>query len=154
MHTFCQTRLLPLLALTLSTLSFLNHTVAEDIRTSAQTRIVLAGDSTVTDDAGWGKGFAEFLNDLGSDRIKGNHEHARWVSLSGQNDGQPVTITVLCHRDNFRAPQAARLHPTKPYFVFCSWQTRFPPTRGRWGTTDDIDSRKSWGCGRSLRHEN
>ena len=97
---------------------------------------------------------SEFLNDLGSDRIKGNHEHARWVSLSGQNDGQPVTITVLCHRDNFRAPQAARLHPTKPYFVFCSWQTRFPPTRGRWGTTDDIDSRKSWGCGRSLRHEN
>jgi len=29
-----------------------------------------------------------------------------------------VTIAVLCHRDNFRAPQAARIHPTKPYFVF------------------------------------
>jgi hypothetical protein len=61
---------------------------------------------------------SEFLNDLGSDRIKGNHEHARWVSLTGKIDGQPVTITILCHRDNFRAPQAARLHPTKPYFVF------------------------------------
>ena len=61
---------------------------------------------------------SEFLNDLGSDRIKGNHEHAHWVSLTGQIDGQPVTITVLCHRDNFRSPQAARLHPTKPYFVF------------------------------------
>jgi lysophospholipase L1-like esterase len=59
-----------------------------------------------------------FLNDLGSDRLKGNHEHARWVSLTGQIDGQPVTITVLCHRDNFRSPQAARIHPTKPYFVF------------------------------------
>jgi lysophospholipase L1-like esterase len=59
-----------------------------------------------------------FLNDLGSDRIKGNHEHARWVSLTGQIDGKPVTITVLCHGDNFRAPQAARIHPTKPYFVF------------------------------------
>ena len=57
-------------------------------------------------------------NDLGSDRIKGNHEHARWVSVTGNIDGKPVTISVLSHRDNFRAPQAARLHPTKPYFVF------------------------------------
>ena len=60
----------------------------------------------------------EFLNDHGSDRIKGNHEHARWVALTGHMDGQTVTIAVLCHRDNFRAPQAARIHPTKPYFVF------------------------------------
>ena len=59
-----------------------------------------------------------FLNDLGSDRIKGNHEHARWVSFTGQIDGQPVTITILSHRDNFRSPQPARIHPTKPYFVF------------------------------------
>ena len=61
---------------------------------------------------------SEFRNDIGSDRMKGNHEHARWVSFFTQNLGKPVTITVLCHRDNFRAPQAARLHPTKPYFVF------------------------------------
>ena len=63
------------------------------------------------------RGYAgELLNR--ADRITGNHEHARWVSLTGQISGQPVTITVLCHRGNFRAPQAARLHPTKPYFVF------------------------------------
>ncbi len=61
---------------------------------------------------------SEMTNDLGSDRIKANHEHARWVSVSGEIEGQLVTITVLCHRDNFRAPQAARLHPTKPYFAF------------------------------------
>jgi len=61
---------------------------------------------------------SEMTNDLGSDRIKGNHEPARWVSVTGHVNGKPVTITVLCHRDNFRAPQAARLHPTKPYFVF------------------------------------
>ena len=61
---------------------------------------------------------SEFLNDNGSDRIKGNHEHARWVALTGQMNGSAVTIAVLCHRDNFRAPQAARIHPTKPYFVF------------------------------------
>ena len=26
--------------------------------------------------------------------------------------------SILCHRDNFQSPQAARLHPTKPYFVY------------------------------------
>ena len=61
---------------------------------------------------------SQFLNDHGSDRVKGNHEHARWVCLTGQKNGHSVTISVLCHRDNFRAPQAARIHPTKPYFVF------------------------------------
>jgi hypothetical protein len=61
---------------------------------------------------------SRFVNDHGSDRKKGNHEHAKWVALTGNLDGQAVSITVLCHRDNFRAPQAARLHPSKPYFVF------------------------------------
>lgn len=59
-----------------------------------------------------------FLNDLGSHRVEGNHQHAKWVSLWGIMDDQPVSITVLCHAANFRAPQAARLHPTKPYFCF------------------------------------
>jgi hypothetical protein len=59
-----------------------------------------------------------FLNDLGSDRIEGNHQHAKWVALWGEIDGHPVSIAVLSHAENFRAPQAARLHPTKPYFCF------------------------------------
>ena len=61
---------------------------------------------------------SDFLNDLGSERRKGNHEHAKWVSLTGTIEAIPVSITVLCHAENFRAPQAARLHPTKPYFCF------------------------------------
>jgi hypothetical protein len=61
---------------------------------------------------------SEFLNDLGSERKKGNHQRAKWVALGGSIDGNPVNIAVLCHADNFRAPQAARLHPTKPYFCF------------------------------------
>lgn len=61
---------------------------------------------------------SDFLNDLGSQRVKGNHEHARWVSLYGQIDGQSASITVLSQADNLRAPQAARLHPSKPYFCF------------------------------------
>jgi len=61
---------------------------------------------------------SEFVNDLGSGRVKGNHQHAKWVALTGSIDREPVTIAVLCHTDNFRAPQAARLHPAKPYFCF------------------------------------
>ena len=61
---------------------------------------------------------SDFENDLGSNRVKGNHEHAKWVALTGRIDDAPATIAVLCHPDNFRAPQAARLHPTKPYFCF------------------------------------
>ena len=59
-----------------------------------------------------------FLNDLGSQRETGNHQHARWVALWGHIDSQAVSIVVLCHANNFRSPQAARLHPTKPYFCF------------------------------------
>jgi hypothetical protein len=59
-----------------------------------------------------------FLNDLGSDRIEGNHQHAKWVALWGHIDGHPVSVAMLSHVNNFRAPQATRLHPTKPYFCF------------------------------------
>jgi len=59
-----------------------------------------------------------FLNSLGSKRTEGNHQHAKWVSLWGETEGKPVSITVLCHSTNFRAPQTARIHPTKPYFCF------------------------------------
>ena len=64
------------------------------------------------------QGAFEFLNDHGSDVIQGNHEKARWVSLIGDVDGNPVSITVLSHSENFRAPQTARLYPSKPYFCF------------------------------------
>ncbi|MEM7478708.1 MAG: PmoA family protein, partial [Planctomycetota bacterium] len=68
-----------------------------------------------------GKGSREpssFLNDLGSDRIKGNHQKSKWVALTGEIDGQPATIAVLSHPSNFRSPQTVRLHPTKPYFAY------------------------------------
>jgi hypothetical protein len=61
---------------------------------------------------------SRILNDAGSDRIVGNHQHSRWVSLTGEIQGNPVSITVMCHPDNFRSPQAARLHPSKPYFCY------------------------------------
>ncbi len=59
-----------------------------------------------------------FVNSQGADRIQGNLQKAKWVALSGVLDDQPVTVSVLCHANNYRAPQAARLHPSKPYFCF------------------------------------
>jgi hypothetical protein len=58
------------------------------------------------------------VNDQGEDRIRGDAKPTRWIAVGGQIDGRPVSITVLCHQDNFRAPQAVRMHPTKPYFAF------------------------------------
>ena len=82
------------------------------------TRWLTADDSDTRTRGNFARESSAFLNDLGSNRINGNHQHAKWVALWGNVDGKPVSIAVLCHADNFRAPQAARLHPTKPYFCF------------------------------------
>jgi hypothetical protein len=60
----------------------------------------------------------EIINSDGQDRQSGNARPTRWVMLTGEIDGEAVSIAVLCHPKNFRAPQSARLHPTKPYFCF------------------------------------
>ncbi|MFO0940413.1 MAG: DUF6807 family protein [Pirellulales bacterium] len=60
----------------------------------------------------------EFTNDQGHQRVEGNAEHTKWVVATGQIDGRTVSIVTMCHSHNFRAPQAARLHPTKPYFAY------------------------------------
>ncbi|MDZ4848132.1 MAG: PmoA family protein [Pirellulaceae bacterium] len=61
---------------------------------------------------------SSFINNLGQDRIEGNHAPSTWVALSGTIDQKDVSIAVLGHPQNFRAPQLARLHGTKPYFCF------------------------------------
>lgn len=47
-----------------------------------------------------------------------NHTHARWVDASGLINGQAAGATVFDHPVNFRYPQAIRVHPTMPYFVY------------------------------------
>ncbi len=49
-------------------------------------------------------------------RIDGNHARCSWVRLTGKVE--PRGLLVLSHRDNFRSPQAVRIHPKMPYFVF------------------------------------
>ncbi len=61
---------------------------------------------------------SSFLNSSGQDRKIGNHSPTTWVALTGMIDQQSVCIAVLSHPKNFRAPQPARLHGTKPYFCF------------------------------------
>lgn len=79
---------------------------------------LLPGDRDSKSDESKRRLGCQFLNDQGSGREKGNHETSRWVSMSGMVDGNPAGIIMLCHRDNLRSPQSARLHPTKPYFCF------------------------------------
>jgi hypothetical protein len=61
---------------------------------------------------------SQFLNDQGQDRIFGNHLPTKWVALTGKLDSLDATIVVLSHSKNFRSPQPARLHGSKPYFCF------------------------------------
>jgi len=63
---------------------------------------------------------AIMTNSQRSDRIKGNHEATNWVAMSGSHEGRDVCVAVFSHKDNFRSPQPARLHPTKPYFCFAA----------------------------------
>ena len=82
------------------------------------TRWLSAQDRWARDHPDLSREPSKFVNGLGSGRVKGNHQHTKWVALTGSMDGKPATIVVLSHAKNFRAPQAARLHPTKPYFCF------------------------------------
>ncbi len=63
-------------------------------------------------------GTCDFLTSDGHTRIEGNHSHPRWVSMNGIVDGTAANVTVLCHPNNFRFPQAVRIHPKMPYFTF------------------------------------
>lgn len=61
---------------------------------------------------------SSFLNSAGQDRKSGNHTPSTWVALSGTIEQQNACIALLSHSKNFRAPQPARLHDSKPYFCF------------------------------------
>jgi hypothetical protein len=70
-----------------------------------------------------GKDKTSFLTSEGeTDRVKGNETRGRWCHISGDVDGARAGIAILCHPDNFRAPQPMRLHPTEPFFCFAPSQ--------------------------------
>jgi len=57
-----------------------------------------------------------------TDRVKGNTTRARWCHISGMVDGERAGIAILCHPENFRAPQPMRLHPSEPFFCYAPSQ--------------------------------
>jgi hypothetical protein len=67
-----------------------------------------------------------FLTSEGKTRENGNETKGRWAHMGGELDGKLTGIALLCHPDNFRAPQALRLHPKEPYFCYC------PSQDGEW----------------------
>lgn len=58
--------------------------------------------------------FSVLTSEGESDRVKANQNRCRWVDLSGQTDGQLCGLAILCHPDNFRAPQPVRVNPKNP----------------------------------------
>jgi hypothetical protein len=70
-----------------------------------------------------GKTNAHYLTSEGiTDRIAGHGTRARWCDISGLVEGQLAGITILCHPDNFRAPQHMRIHPSEPFFCYAPQQ--------------------------------
>lgn len=81
------------------------------------------GGFAVRGSAEWGEADqggtgAVFLTSDGKGRIDGNHAHCSFVRVTGRVKGEPCGLLVLSHPDNFRSPQAVRIHPKMPYFVF------------------------------------
>lgn len=61
---------------------------------------------------------ARVLTGAGDARPAANHTHPGWVALYGDTPSGMAGIAALDHPDNFRFPQAVRVHPEMPYFCF------------------------------------
>ena len=65
----------------------------------------------------------DFLTSEGEqDRVKGHATRGRWCYIGGRVNGKQAGLVILCHPDNFRAPQPMRIHPTEPFFCFAPQQ--------------------------------
>ena len=65
----------------------------------------------------------EFLTSTGeTDRVKGNETRANWCHIGGEVDGVFTGVTIMCHPENFRAPQPMRIHPKEPFFCYAPSQ--------------------------------
>lgn len=70
-----------------------------------------------------GAGNCWFLTSNGeTNRVAGNETRGRWCWIGGTVEGAIAGMAILCHPDNFRAPQPMRLHPTEPFFCYAPSQ--------------------------------
>lgn len=61
----------------------------------------------------WNIVTSEGMKDTAADQT-----HARWVDAYGMIDGAIAGAAVFNHPDNFRYPQAIRVHPAMPYWAW------------------------------------
>ncbi len=61
---------------------------------------------------------AKVITGLGNTRQTANHTHPGWVAIYGPVTSGTAGIAAMDHPDNFRHPQAVRVHPEMPYFCF------------------------------------
>jgi hypothetical protein len=62
-------------------------------------------------------GLANFLTSDGlTTRDSANHTHPEWTAIYGDLPEGKAGMAVIPHPDNFRWPQAVRVHPDLPYF--------------------------------------
>ncbi len=67
----------------------------------------------------WAKGSdVAALTSEGMDRAGADGAKARWLSLYGTVRGKTAGIALLEHPANLHAPNAVRMHPDMPYYVF------------------------------------
>lgn len=81
------------------------------------------GGMCIRGPAKWSDGDA-MLTSEGKSQVEGNHTRPAWVALfgkafkPGEADSEWGGIAAISHPDNFRDPQAVRLHPEMSYFCF------------------------------------
>lgn len=61
---------------------------------------------------------AQVLTSEGKDRVGADASTARWVDMRGQVEGKQAGVALLEHPTNPRTPNALRVHPEVPYYVF------------------------------------
>jgi hypothetical protein len=70
---------------------------------------------------GMGKTF--FLSSEGvANRTAGNETRANWCYIGGEINGRQTGLVIMCHPENFRAPQPMRWHPYEPFFCYAPSQ--------------------------------
>ncbi|MEX2512073.1 MAG: PmoA family protein [Cyclobacteriaceae bacterium] len=60
----------------------------------------------------------KILTSEGYSNENANHTHAAWVDATGKVEGETAGLTVFGFPDNYRYPQAIRVHPSMPYWVY------------------------------------
>ncbi len=77
------------------------------------------GGMAVRGSGQWPKGSdMRVLTSEGKGRDLADAAPARWIDMSGTVDGKAAGVALLEHPGNMHAPNAVRMHPDMPYFVF------------------------------------